>query len=68
MNVFEAGLLLLDLETCRGLGSPVRGVMAEEDIPPFARICSDVIADRAREADEEEEEEEDLAFALARAF
>jgi len=44
--------------------------MAEEDIPPFARICSDVKADRARGADEEEEEEEedDLALASASAF
>jgi len=63
----EAGLLLLDLDTCLGLGSPVRGVIDEEGIPPLARICSDVMADRARGSDEEDEEE-DLALALANAF
>jgi hypothetical protein len=68
LNVFEAGLLLLDLDTCLGLGSPVRGVIDEEGIPPLARICSEVMADRARGSDEDEEEEDDLALALASAF
>jgi hypothetical protein len=68
LNVFEAGLLLLDLDTCLGLGSPVRGVIDEEGIPPLARICSEVMADRDRGSDEDEEEEDDLALALASAF
>ena len=66
--MFEAGLLLLDLDTCLGLGSPVRGVIDEEGIPPLARICSEVMADRDRGSDEEEEDEDDLALALASAF
>jgi len=69
LNVFDAGLLLLDLDTCLGLGSPVRGVIDDEGIPPLARICSEVMADRERGSDEEEEDEdEDLALALASAF
>jgi hypothetical protein len=62
----EAGLVLLDLETCSGAGLPVRGFMAEDDIPPLARTCSEVIADR--DLEEDEEDEDDLALALANAF
>lgn len=66
--MLEAGLFLLDLDTCLGAGLPVRGFMAEDDIPPLARTCSEVIADRDREEEEDEEDEDDLALALANAF
>ena len=65
--MFEAGLVLLDLDTCLGLGSPVRGVWDEEGIPPRARIWSEVMADRELGV-ADDEEEDDLALALASAF
>lgn len=42
--------------------------MAEDDIPPLARTCSEVIADLDREEEDEDEDEDDLALALANAF